>query len=184
MAFGGAASAATIFAAEKGVQPDVSPIPVGAGDAILYFEPGHPNPFTKIILDQTTPMGGKNTGVLSTAANGVGIKLQEVGPGGAIQSDYLFAYKGKIVFFAGNDALAPTVSTKRFQGMVDPTTFKVITETGGWQRVDKYLGITTPFYAFSAGAVPEPQSWALMMIGVGMTGYALRRRRVTRTVAG
>ena len=37
--------------------------------------------------------------------------------------------------------------------------------------------------AFSAGAVPEPASWALLIAGFGLTGAAMRRRAKT-TVAG
>ena len=31
--------------------------------------------------------------------------------------------------------------------------------------------------AFTAAAVPEPATWAMMIFGFGMVGYALRRRR-------
>jgi hypothetical protein len=37
-------------------------------------------------------------------------------------------------------------------------------------------------FAFSVeGSVPEPSSWALMIAGFGMTGFALRRRQATVT---
>lgn len=41
------------------------------------------------------------------------------------------------------------------------------------------IGIGTPV----TGAVPEPSSWALMILGFGTVGMAMRRRKVTRTVA-
>jgi len=37
-------------------------------------------------------------------------------------------------------------------------------------------GLVTEFNATPSGAVPEPASWALMIIGFGMVGGALRRR--------
>ena len=33
------------------------------------------------------------------------------------------------------------------------------------------------------GAVPEPASWALMILGFGLTGAALRRRRIVAVAA-
>jgi hypothetical protein len=52
----------------------------------------------------------------------------------------------------------------------------------GLQSESAYFNIHTS--AFPAGeirgfltAVPEPQSWALMIVGFGLTGVALRRRR-------
>jgi hypothetical protein len=45
--------------------------------------------------------------------------------------------------------------------------------------------ITAKNFSFSAtwggaAAVPEPQSWALMILGAGVTGAAMRRRRAMR----
>lgn len=34
-----------------------------------------------------------------------------------------------------------------------------------------------------SGAVPEPASWALLIVGMGMTGAAMRRRRGTTVAA-
>lgn len=54
------------------------------------------------------------------------------------------------------------------------------------------LGLATGSYLFSSGndtvtvnvlatAVPEPAGWAMMIGGMGVVGFALRRRRVART---
>lgn len=49
------------------------------------------------------------------------------------------------------------------------------------------LGLASPAFAQSVdgiGAVPEPASWAMMLIGFGSIGIALRRRRqIARTAA-
>ncbi|RYY06694.1 MAG: PEP-CTERM sorting domain-containing protein, partial [Alphaproteobacteria bacterium] len=37
--------------------------------------------------------------------------------------------------------------------------------------------------AFAIGAVPEPGSWALMIVGIGVIGGGMRRRRATRAPA-
>ena len=39
-------------------------------------------------------------------------------------------------------------------------------------------GITTQPPGIGTGSVPEPSTWAMMLIGFGATGYAMRRRRV------
>lgn len=38
--------------------------------------------------------------------------------------------------------------------------------------------VVTDFDAPSAGLVPEPSTWALMLAGFGMVGYAMRRRKL------
>ena len=32
-------------------------------------------------------------------------------------------------------------------------------------------------FTFAAGAVPEASTWAMMMVGFGMMGFGLRRRK-------
>lgn len=41
----------------------------------------------------------------------------------------------------------------------------------------------TPFFA-AVSPVPEPQSWAMMLVGFGFVGAAMRRRKRSRDVAG
>lgn len=55
----------------------------------------------------------------------------------------------------------------RYQG-IDPSAF------GGVQD-NSAVGVLDSVYSFNA--VPEPGTWALMIGGFGLTGYALRRRR-------
>ena len=38
-------------------------------------------------------------------------------------------------------------------------------------------------YAFRVAGVPEPASWALMIVGIGLAGAAMRRRQQKTTVA-
>ncbi|MBC9031812.1 PEP-CTERM sorting domain-containing protein [Sphingomonas sp. JC676] len=57
-------------------------------------------------------------------------------------------------------------------------TLDMDTQIGGWAK------ITYDYTPNAAGAVPEPASWAMMMLGIGAVGGAMRRRRsaVTTTV--
>lgn len=56
--------------------------------------------------------------------------------------------------------------------LLDPGTYTLrITGTRGSNS--QYSG----GIAFAAGAIPEPATWAMMLLGFGAVGYAMRRRR-------
>jgi hypothetical protein len=42
------------------------------------------------------------------------------------------------------------------------------------------LGVQNTFVSFSTSAVPEPRSWALMILGAGLAGAMLRRKRTAQ----
>jgi phospholipase/lecithinase/hemolysin len=50
-------------------------------------------------------------------------------------------------------------------------------QAAGYREMNQRFGLT------AVQAVPEPSSWALMLVGFGLSGFALRRRGKMRTVA-
>ena len=54
-------------------------------------------------------------------------------------------------------------------------------DTAFVQGLGANSGVDTAIYAFSDGAVPEPATWALMLLGFGGIGVAIRRRVPVRT---
>ena len=65
---------------------------------------------------------------------------------------------------------APTGATRLFLGVADGF---------GWYNNAGTLAVSTTFTPALAAAVPEPTSWALMLIGFGAVGEAMRRRQRT-----
>jgi hypothetical protein len=65
-------------------------------------------------------------------------------------------------------SFAGTALSVDFGGSADTIAFDNIT-----------LGSATP----GGGAVPEPGTWAMMLLGFGATGFAMRRSRKTRPIA-
>lgn len=71
--------------------------------------------------------------------------------------------------------LPSTSATLGFFGFTSAapiTSITVDNQVGGSQVFD-----VTSFSVGSAGAVPEPESWAMLIAGFGLAGAAMRRRR-------
>ena len=84
-----------------------------------------------------------------------------------------FDFGNPSAFYASTvtvDGVAYSVNPQQFDfwGVVGATGQVTITPNGGLGIVDN---LTT------AAAVPEPATWALMMLGIGGLGFALRRRK-------
>lgn len=88
------------------------------------------------------------------------------GNGGSILADdyvskYLGLYYGPTVGFPTNNPLASASAYVR----------------------DNALGSTFTNYAFFASGVPEPATWAMLLIGFGGIGFSLRRQRTRTSLA-
>lgn len=59
-------------------------------------------------------------------------------------------------------------------------TYKVQLDVSGLSGGDKSV---TVFAKLGTGAVPEPASWALMIMGLGAVGFTMRRKRVAVSFA-
>jgi hypothetical protein len=44
------------------------------------------------------------------------------------------------------------------------------------KHMDSNLSLTYQPTSFSIAPVPEPETWAMMLLGLGVVGYAARRR--------
>jgi hypothetical protein len=138
------------------------------------------------------------------AASDAGTPIDLVGDGVAeyfFYSNYGgsdYAIEGKA--FSGN-AIGPVSATAYYPSAADSTQVKTQTTTGA----DGYYGLTFSDFSSTgsssytgyalvdrggshiseidfravdaAGAVPEPETWAMMILGLGLTGAAMRHRR-------
>lgn len=82
--------------------------------------------------------------------------------------------------FAGQDSAQPYVFLNFFDksGTFDKVTFAEDPgTTGGYESDNHTVGFFTKESGTPVSAAPEPASWALMIMGFGLTGSTLRRRR-------
>ena len=93
--------------------------------------------------------------------------------------EFLDAGMNILATFTGNDIFNPATGSR-----TDPNTNPIVTFslTGSDVSNFSYLRLISTSNAFeidnlTIGAVPEPASWALMLLGFGGIGLALRRRR-------
>jgi hypothetical protein len=166
------------------------PVPPGDSDGVLTFDNAG-NPIVTTVPEPNDPAqqdGILNTGIQTNAPDGFGVKLYDfdtVGKEGGsptpVDSDYIYAFAGFIYFDSDSENLIPTPTHP-----IDPANLIPLAETGQWQQLDQYWtnagwSVSTPFWVFSA--VPEPAVWSLMLVGVGLTGATLRRRRAAGLAA-
>ena len=156
----------------------------------LGEEPGFPaQPGGPFDIATFTPRTGTYTGDGSYALNDVTFDVGFNRYTGSFPFSGFFALTGT---FDGN----PFTYNVAYSGVIDATDSITIggnyitvqgtpvflraltfTNIGAGQRASGTL------IAAVGGAVPEPASWALMIVGFGAAGYALRRRKVATTVS-
>lgn len=82
----------------------------------------------------------------------------------------LFSNPDDIAIFSSNTSLIA-------QGVGKPSTPRPVTSPGDRGNQDLQALIKLTFNYTPTGAVPEPGTWGLMIVGVGMAGVGLRARR-------
>lgn len=125
---------------------------------------------------------GSNTHVATTAADGTVVNLVE--PTGGI-SDYIYAFHGEIWFLSDVDSQVISLPDQLIHPTIPLTTFR-ITEDGTFQPMvvtNPTTHVTTDIFGTTfrvqsdLDPIPEPAAWAMMILGAGLFGLALRWRR-------
>lgn len=60
------------------------------------------------------------------------------------------------------------------------TTFWALGDPNTTQGMIRFIGLTNGVFSAAPG-VPEPSTWAMMILGFGMIGYSFRKRQAVRT---
>jgi PEP-CTERM motif len=145
---------------------------------LVLTSPGYTNygpgldPTNSVILSAT---GNEDfTGALAAPAYALGFDL------------YLNQWPGTLTFFNGSDVIA-TLTFDPASGSGNYLTFAGITSTEGvtgfrWEATNgEYInsGIDN-IYTGPLPGVPEPSTWAMMLLGFGAVGAKLRKARNSR----
>lgn len=132
---------------------------VSNGTGVLYNDRN-----TRIFMT-TDPGGGTFT------LNGFSASAVAGGPGVGATNLLVTGYLGAVVVNSANFAINGVTfsSFAGLSGTFDRIVFDGTDGDGGFQLDDVVL---------NAAAVPEPATWALLILGFGLTGAAMRRRSV------
>lgn len=76
----------------------------------------------------------------------------------------------------------PAYGSFSFAGLAGSSTFSVV-EPFEIERVELSYQVQTSLVAGPPGAIPEPASWMMLMVGFGLVGALARRPRVRRVTA-
>lgn len=169
------------------VSSDAPGVVVGSS-ALTYYDPAYlqDGPMSRIVnaLGNGNGTAGTTT-TFATTFNLAGFDAMNA----TISGQVLFDNFGEI-FLNGNqvgstatgfDSLTPFGTSNNFFAAGLNTLSFVLHNQGGPEAF-QVSGLTVTAAPLAA-AVPEPASWALMLVGFGMTGAAVRRRSRAMTVA-
>ena len=118
----------------------------------------------------------QNCGNVTFIPTTTGVTIESNGVQAGYNFDYVARFDPSV--YSGNTPLtftateSPNVFLESTSG-AGPNSFAMIQLTGGSEVIDGQ-NITSGFYV---AVVPEPSTYALMLAGIGLVGFAIRRKR-------
>lgn len=151
-----------------GIPADVTFSPQSTGNS-LYIAGANQRGNSSTALGVNTPSGGYMTIAFTSPETSFGTALSTLSTAGVFTLN----------FFSLGTSVATydqTVNGTGYFGLTGTTSFDSVrvSEANTFAVVDD-----VSYGPGAASAVPEPSSWALMMLGFGGVGYAIRRRPKT-----
>ena len=179
----GTASVGTLQTSDPGLVVYANPIPFGPFDLDLDPMTGTPSSFTTNVLTIGTNEGSIESDDLANYA--ISILFSFTNPfdasGGPVTGEtdgfyQLFTTCGLIAGGCGRvEWDGPTIFNFGSGGTFSLTLEDEVFHTPGSANVSGTFTLLTP------SAVPEPGTWAMMLLGFGATGFAMRRSRAAKT---
>ena len=130
---------------------------------------------------QFTGDGTTNLNLFTRLADGSGFEISFDAPVFAFGGDFSSMQDGllRTRIIAAGDVLTPSIAGSfdtRFFGFTSDTAFSSIRFEGTYDG-DGFSGDNFSFSRRPGGAVPEPATWAFMILGFGAVGASMRRRK-------
>jgi len=173
---------AAVAHAQTSPPPPLTPVPFGSDSICLtMMNPGACVANTPLTIPEPGPNTNDSlvTNIPTNAAIGTIVELDDFDTAGhekgspvPVPSDYIFSCadpNGAAVICFNSD------SENFFPNVPNGVIVATFLETGNWQNVDPWLPVPG-FSLWVASDVPEPAAWAMMLVGFGLAGVALRRR--------
>ena len=113
-----------------------------------------------------TPLADLDPGNLS--GGGITITMNATGDGGTFTLD-----PGVVIDYFAVKAANGFILYEEYTGNNSFSTIGLAQNTRG----DQTPGLSHIIFFGSTGGVPEPATWAMMLLGIGMIGSSMRRRR-------
>jgi hypothetical protein len=150
-----------------------------AGPSVIGLADGQDGWLLNGVIVHIQPDDTNATGLISSGiADGTGIALMDhdtfgkEGGSGPSDSDYFYIFHNVVYWDSDSETSIPIASH-----LVDPSKFLHVFETGHYQDFSSYFGLGPGNTIAIFSDVPEPATWALMLVGFGGLGLAMRARR-------
>lgn len=159
---------------------------VVGGSALTYYNPAYlkDGPLSRIVNATGNGNGtGGTTTTFSTIFSLAGFDALNATLSGQVLFDdtgEIYLNNNLLGSYAGFNSLAPFGTNQNFFN-AGANTLSFVLHNGGGPEAFQVAGLTVTAERTAVAAVPETATWAMMLAGFGMIGFAARRRQSAKT---